>query len=190
MADTLKRDVTAIGSFVGLYTFIIKVTGVNNGGTVAKSGDWAGLPDEEKFTYGRMVERKEIKNKTGQLSTIVTTLTGYELKSTFHQNDIIAQEFDAAYAGYECVLLTMLQAFPNKQTPSKLWLAVFGTAMLSDQKRDSADGKVEWTFQGMTNTQAIVVGAAGIAFPSVTGFTAPSTDITIAAGGIYKLSEQ
>lgn len=199
MADTLKRDLTAIGSFVGLYSFITKISNVNNGGTIAKSGDWAGLPDEEKFTYGRMIERKEIKNKTGAISTIVTTLTGYEVKSTFHQNDAIAQEFDATYAGYECLLLTQLHEFPKKSpSAKKLWLAVFGTVVLSDQKRDSSDGKIEWTFQGMTNAQAIVLTGAPasgkIGYPSVTGFTAPAADITIPAAsgtvGIYVMSEQ
>jgi hypothetical protein len=196
MADELKRKLTAIGDFVGLYSFIAKVVNVNNGGTIALSGDWAGLPDEEKFTYGRMVERKEVKNKTGSISKIVTTLTGYELKSTFNQRNAIAQEFDATYAGFECVMLIQLHRFKELSPVEQQWLAIFGTPSLSDQKRESADGKVEFTFTGMTNAQAVVLtttpASGKVTCPTgIAGFTGPASDITIPAydgtNGIYKL---
>jgi hypothetical protein len=199
MPDTSSRDVLKIGDFVGEWSFICKVSNVNNGGTIAISGTWAGLPDEQNFSFERVMSNKQVMNKTGGPSAITTRIIGFKVTSMFNQRDADAFEFDATYAGAECIFLSKLHYFGNLASPKLQWLAVFGTVEMHAAAIKSEDGYIPFTFIGMTNAQAIDIvktadAASGkVTAPVLTGFTQPSATITIPAHagkvGIYKISD-
>lgn len=198
MADTTKRDVLKIGAHVGIWAFIAKIVNVGTAGTIALSGDWTGLPDEQEITFGRMTENIEVPSRQGGLSRVIPTITGYEYKSKMSQRDAETIEFDAGYVNSECVLLTALHRFTGITAPAQQWLAIFGQPVFSDQKIASKDGYVDFTFRGLKNPRAIVMKATPasgeIAYPTLAGFTAPNGTITIAASdgginGVYKISD-
>lgn len=194
MADTSKRDAKTIGSFAKPDIALIKVTGVNTGTTIAKSGDWILLPEAETGKIKRIVDRSDIVNRTGGPITKRETLIGMEFTVNLLQSDADTIELDKTYAGSDCVLLIKGHYFSRMTSPKQQWLAIFGSVSLSDADFDEKERKVQFMFYGISNTQAVTIGTGGIAFPSLTGFVAPTADITIPVhdglNGIYKFADQ
>ena len=196
MADTSLYDALKTGRNVGNDTALCKCTGVNSGGTVAISGDWVLLPEEQKFKTKRVPDSTDFNIRTGSKRT-EKIYVGYNYESIFNQRDAATLELDLTYVGADCVLLTKGHYFRKLASPKQQWIAIFGTVVMFDADVESETGFVPFMFQGLPNKQAVqLVGtpASGkIAYPSVTGFTAPTADITIPVytglAGIYKISD-
>lgn len=174
-----------VGQFVGLFTWICKVTGVEPGGTPAISGSWEQLPEEELWKIKRLIETWERTTKTGNKPK-KTKLIGFQYDSMFNQRDIDTFELDAQYANSPCLLLFDGHFFADLATPERQHGLVFGSPLLHSADIESKEGKVPFIFNAEYNPIAVTVGTGGIVAPSATGYTAP-TAITIAAGGYYKL---
>lgn len=194
MADVTLNDPLKIGKFVGKDVALIKLTGVNTGATVTRSGDWSLMPDLEPGKGKRVTDPFEVKNRTGGFSVKLKTIIGYEYSAAILQRDAASYEMDLTYAGYESVLLCKGHYFRRLASPKQGWLAIFGMVVPHDADVADEDGKIPFMFAGIPNAQAIVLGAAGIAYPTgagVAGWTSPGSDITIpvynGSVGIYKI---
>lgn len=188
---SMKRDLLKAGRFAGLAAYLVKITGVNNGGTVALDGEWAGLPSMKAYTYQRRSDSYDLGEQTGDTETIKKRL-GLDVKTTFNQRDADTYELDQSYDGAECLLLLAGHRFTRMATPKYQWIASFGTVVPHDAEISSETGEVPFYFKGKINAQQIVIGAAvgAVAFPDLATLTAPelipSADITIVSGGCYK----
>lgn len=200
MADTTKRDILKIGRGTGLNAAICKISNVNNGGTIAISGDWTAFADQMSVKWKRILDKMEVPNRTLALSVDIPLLKGFEVTFEINQRDADTHEFDVTYAGYECLMLVELHYFARLASPRRQWLAVFGTMSAHDSDVNGEDGKIIYTFKGLANAQAVVLTATPasgkITYPSIAGWTVPSADMTIAAfnapamTGIYKLEDK
>lgn len=191
MAYAAKRDLLKAGKFAGLAAYLTKVSNVQNGGTVAISGDWIGLPSMKAYTYKRKMDSYEIEEQTGT-KTIRKTLLGLDVKTVFNQRDAVTYELDQSYVGAECLLLLAVHRFGLLATKAQQWLAVFGEVVAHEDEINSADGAIPFMFSGLKNAQAITLGTAQlIAYPSDSGLVAPlgipNGTMTLAADGCYKL---
>jgi hypothetical protein len=194
VAYAAKRDLLKAGKFTGLAAYLTKVLNVNNGGTIAISGDWIGLPSMKAYTYQRRSDTYDIIEQTGAKTTI-KKLLGLDVKTTFNQRDAATYELDQSYVGAESLLLLAGHRFTRMAAPiNRTWLAVFGEVIAHDAEINSDNGEVPFMFSGLINAQAIEIGAAGdVAFPSDAGLAAPellpNANIIIAANGGYKFSD-
>jgi hypothetical protein len=197
MPDSSKYDGTKTGRFVGLYSAICKIDHVNDGGTPAINGSWTVLPEEENFKCKRLTDSYERTLRSGT-KVPEETLTGFEYASSFNQRDDDTFEFDASYAGSDCVLLVQGHYFKKLGTPLTQFLAIFGTVKLHNADVTSEDGHIGFTFVGKPNAQAVTLTGTPadgkITYPDVTGFTVPTADLTIPAYtgsvGVYKISDE
>lgn len=190
MAYAAKRDLLKAGKFVGIAAYLTKVSNVQNGGTIAISGDWIGLPSMKAYTTKRKMDSYEIEEQTGTKTTR-KTLLGYDLKTIFNQRDAATYELDAGYVGAECLLLVAGHRFGLLATKVQQWIAIFGEVVAHEDEVNSADGAVPFLFSGLVNAQEIELGStADVAYPSDSGLTAPllipRTNIIIVANGGYK----
>lgn len=198
MADATKYDLLKTGLWLQSGAAICLVTGVNNGGTVAKSGDWAGLPAEnEEVKFGRVRGENNWTDREG-VEHPEDYIKGFSYKSMFQQRDADTFDFDLTYVGKECVLFTPLHYFKKLALPKKQYLAMFGTVRLQAGDVAGKDGLIPFEFMGLTNKQAIVLkvtaSSGEIAYPTITGLQIPTGTITIpaytGAAGIYKIVDE
>lgn len=198
MADATKYDLLKTGLYLQSGAAICIVTGVNNGGTVAKSGDWAGLPaEDEEVKFGRVRGENNWTDREG-VEHPEDYIKGFIYKSMFQQRDADSFDFDLTYVGKECVLFTPLHYLRKLASPKRQYLAVFGTVRLMGGEIAGKDGKIPFEFMGLTNKQAVTLTATPasgkVDFPSIAGLSVPSADLTIpaftGAAGVYVIADR
>lgn len=198
MPDTTKYDILKTGLHLQSGAAICLVSNVNNGGTIAISGTWTGLPAEnEEVKFGRIRMENNWTDRAG-VEHPDDLYKGFVYKSMFQQRDADTFDFDLTYVGKECVLFTPMHYFQKLASPKKQYLAIFGTVRLNGSESAGKDGTVPFEFWGQTNNQAIVMKVTGstgeLSYPSITGLQIPTGTITIPVytgrAGIYKIIDE
>lgn len=189
--DTNKRAKYFKGDFI----FFCPLENVD-AGTIAKlttpSSDWERLPAMEAIKIKPVFDNDDVTLTSG---TVIKdrALIGCEITSSFLQNDIDTINLWKDYVGVKGILFAQGHRLRRLATPIQTYLMAFGQILPSDGEYSSDDGKVAFMFNGLQNAQAIVLtgtpASGKVEFPTVTGFTAPGSDLTLPAAdytnGVY-----
>lgn len=184
----MAYDVETIGKFSENESWLVKLTGTEPGGTPALVGAFERVPDEMAASVKKEVDKYIVKNKSGKTSKRKDLLIGVVYESDLNQRDAATILLDETYAGSPCLLLVKGHNFVDLAAPKQQWWLFYGNVGINEEAMGSEENKVKFTFECIDNHVQIVVGAAGLADPTI-GTALPVAGLTLDIGDMYHVED-